>query len=1004
MMLLIAALLAQAPGVPSPDEQVATVELRLPAGADPHLLDRAPGLVTVHKGQPLSRKAVQRSLEGLYATGRFSQVEAQVTAVPGGVAVTFALTPRRTVANVFIEGNQALTTAELLTASRLTVGTEYWAERGAQAAEAIAEAYLRRGFRDATVKVEASDEDEVDVALVVEEHEATRVRALTVTGDPGLPSAVITASLGVDVGDVLDLERIEAGVDRLRARFKAEGFYRARVEPPVVLAGGRVVLPVMAGARYELRFSGNRAISDLALRAVLDYRGDEALDASLAQRLSARLTRFYRFRGFHDVRVSAREAFDARRGSAALGFDIEEGDVLRMDDVTFSGNESLRTSELVGVLKAVMETNAPAPVIEAYPMGDPLDAEGRMAAVAYRELPTPPPETVFDESSWLEAAKAMTVLYRERGRLSAQVRLTDVELAQGHGRARFVVHEGPRVTFRLVQAKGLPSGFRSDALEQVKVGSDFSEAALERLQQGVVRDLSRKGYLFATSEAAWVLDGSGQHADCTVTVEAGPQVRVRQVVPVGAARTPDDIIASQATMVEGQPLDADALLATQSNLLALGIFRTAEVEMLNPTRAEPLKTVLLKVKERPRVSGEFGLGYFLADGPRLVGDVSAPNLGGRAVNFNGHLQLNFFALSTPALTKQVDVSDLAAYEQIGFRGNVSLQNRGLLPGNIGWRVDAGGERVFRPAFRFTRVAGGPSLDWSKAFEIPRVAWVRPKLALLLQYELEWSHVQQTGTFNPSLPLSLIDQQRLRFLFGRFVLQTVRFSPTLDLRDNSLSPHKGLLVQGTAEWVGALDAENEQGEAVKVGFAKVSGLVTGYVPVLANVVLALSARAGKIVPLVADGVTPPVKRFFLGGATSMRGFNEDQLLAQDLRQQYHSEVRDCLALVTRAGCSSAAQTVLGGSQVPSQGGEFFVVFKSELRFPAFSVLDLGVFFEAGNLWLLAPTAGLPLRYVAGTGLRYVTPIGPLALDLGINLSPDLVINEPTFVVHFNIGVF
>jgi hypothetical protein len=29
---------------------------------------------------------------------------------------------------------------------------------------------------------------------------------------------------------------------------------------------------------------------------------------------------------------------------------------------------------------------------------------------------------------------------------------------------------------------------------------------------------------------------------------------------------------------------------------------------------------------------------------------------------------------------------------------------------------------------------------------------------------------------------------------------------------------------------------------------------------------------------------------------------------------------------------------------------------------------------------------------------------LALDLGVNLAPDTDLNEPSFVVHFNIGVF
>lgn len=91
-------------------------------------------------------------------------------------------------------------------------------------------------------------------------------------------------------------------------------------------------------------------------------------------------------------------------------------------------------------------------------------------------------------------------------------------------------------------------------------------------------------------------------------------------------------------------------------------------------------------------------------------------------------------------------------------------------------------------------------------------------------------------------------------------------------------------------------------------------------------------------------------------------------------------------------------------MPSQGGELFALLKVELRFPAFSVFDLGIFAEAGNLWLAVPRNFGPFRYVAGAGVRYVTPIGPLALDLGVNLAPDTQINEPFFVVHFNIGVF
>ncbi len=1005
MTLLLAALLAQAPP-PDARPEVVSVELRLPLGADPKLLDRVPDLVAVRKGQRLSRRSVQRSIESLFATGRFGDVVARVEPVQGGVEVVFDVTPRLSVREVYVEGNQALTKGELIAASRLAPGVEFWPERAGLAAEAVAELYWRRGYRSARVTPAADPVDgAIDVGFVVEEGQPERVAALAFSGEPGLGLPALREAVRVAPGDLLDLDALEKGADALRELLRRERYYRARVEPPVVLGGGRVVLPVVAGPRYELVFSGNRSVADTALRAVLGWSGEETLDLGLEARLAQRLVRFYRFRGFHDARVTASEVLRPGTREAALGFEIDEGLPLRVVQLDFEGNTVLSDRELRDVLATVMEANAPPLAIEAHGMGDAMSLEGRTAPVFARSLPSPPPATVLEEQAWAEAVKAMGVLYRERGYLTATVKVAEVAIEGQQARARFVVTEGPQARVRSVAPAGLPPDFTPDALSTLKPGDIFSLGALDEVRQGVARELGRKGYLFAAVRAQHAVDETGRHVDCVVQVDPGVQVRVRRVLAVGAARTAEEVVLGQAAMQEGEPLDAEAMFTTQANLQGLGIFRTVEVEMLGPERPEPLKTVLLKVRERPRISGEFGLGYFLAEGPRIVLDVSAPNLAGRAINFTGHAQFNFFAFSAPALSGQVDVIDLAAYEQIGGRGTVSVQNRGVLPANIGWRLDMVGERVFRPQFRFTRFAGVPSLDWSTSFELPRIDWARPKLTVQLQYELEWARVQRTGrSLAQELPLTLVDQERLRFLFGSFALQTVKLGPTFDLRDNALVPRKGVLVQGTVELTGAITTADVAGAPVPVNFVKASGLASVYLPVTSKAVVALSARAGRVFPLAAGSVTPPVKRFFLGGATSMRGFNEDQLIAEDSRERYRAELRECLILAVRAGCSSAARTILGGKQVPSQGGELFALLKAEVRFPALSVFDLGVFVESGNLWLAPPKGASPLRVVAGTGLRYVTPIGPLALDLGVNLAPDGVINEPSFVAHFNIGVF
>src|SRR5206468_1434166 len=117
-------------------------------------------------------------------------------------------------------------------------------------------------------------------------------------------------------------------------------------------------------------------------------------------------------------------------------------------------------------------------------------------------------------------------------------------------------------------------------------------------------------------------------------------------------------------------------------------------------------------------------------------------------------------------------------------------SRALRSADIGTRVDVLGERVFRQSYQFNRFAAVPGVDWSGRFDIG-VKWARLKITLLLQYEFDLSDVRPVASFSGEVqPLLQTDQERLRFKFGTFALQTVRFAPTLDLRDDPVLPHKG----------------------------------------------------------------------------------------------------------------------------------------------------------------------------------------------------------------------
>ncbi len=416
---------------------------------------------------------------------------------------------------------------------------------------------------------------------------------------------------------------------------------------------------------------------------------------------------------------------------------------------------------------------------------DALDMQGRVKNPKRFDMPQPQIETVLVDSAYRDAAISMRALYRDRGYLDAQVELKPIELKNREAKVTFAVTEGRQVPFGEVKYEGVPDGFPLKERAWQPKGDPFSTRSLERIRQSTVTELSRRGYTYAKVDGEWVLDDRGQ-AGVTFTMVPGPQVHVGKIFVRGLYRTDEAVVRGQLVLTEGNTLSPDDLLDSQRNLIALGIFATAEVRLVSPETAEPVKDVLVELHEGKRLTGSWGLGYFLAEGPRAFVDGTYPNAFGEAVALQAHLQLNYFGASALAVTRAVDVSNLNQFTVFGGRANISLIKRGFLYPELGARADLIAERIFRPSYQFTRVAASvPGFDWSHSFRTGFERLARLKLTLLLQYQAEISNVLPVSSLTPQVDLTLpvADQQRLRFSFGTFALSTVRTGFTIDLRDD-----------------------------------------------------------------------------------------------------------------------------------------------------------------------------------------------------------------------------
>jgi outer membrane protein assembly factor BamA len=835
------------------------------------------------------------------------------------------------------------------------------------------------------------------------------VAAVTVAGSPGLPLRELLATLGLRVGGVLDRGGLEAGLERLRGSLRERRYWRAQVGSPSLTREGEeatVVVPLEAGPRFSFHFHGNHRFPDDLLESVLGYDGSEPLDSATVWRLARRLESFYRYRGFHEVHVEPREVLRPDGEQAVLAFDVLEGHPLRVREVSFRGNSVLSGAVLREMLVEHIRASEPQPEGRPRLLEDPLELTGRgRSRRAKGAGPVQDAATVFVEGAYRGAAEVMEEVYRERGFLQAQVRFTrlKMDLEGRTAEVSFEVKEGPRVWVSEVGAEGGPPGFEAVPLVPLKVGEPLSPEAMERGRQALLRALGRQGYLFARAEAELRLEG--EQARVLYRLEPGPQVRVGRVLVRGLVRTGEEVVRSTVRVREEAVLNPEDMFESQRQLTLLNVFRSVTVRLDKPDVPEATKDVVVEVLERPRMEGEVAGGYFLVDGPRLVLDTAWPNVDGQGLSLAARAKLNYVGWSAqvldPAVTSPTERERLQGLRGFGGRATLSaVQSRlySLLPMEVGARLDLIGERVHRPSYISTRGAAVAGLDWA----------VTRWLSVSLQGELENNHLGSNDGLLTTA--SRADQERLRFPYGLFLLASVRPSATLDLRDDPANPHKGLLVSTSAELTRGLDSRptNSKGEPLPelpINGVKLAGNVSVYAPLGNHAVLALSVRGGTIVPLEKDAQVIGSKRFFLGGSTSLRGFREDGILAEDRREELRQELDDCRALIHPSGCSPDLLAVLGGRSPTSEGGEMFTLAKAELRIPAGESLDLGLFLEAGNLWL-DRTNFTPqkLRYGTGVGLRYVTPVGPLALDLGLNLDPDRTLNEPVAQIHFNIGAF
>jgi len=451
----------------------------------------------------------------------------------------------------------------------------------------------------------------------------------------------------------------------------------------------------------------------------------------------------------------------------------------------------------------------------------------------------------------------------------------------------------------------------------LETGQRARSAPILSAQESLLTQLENNGHPLAEVADRDVLVN---HERTTLTVEwrvdPGPFLRFGEWETAGLERVERDYLERFRKWEPGQPFDQRLVERTRRALRKTGLFIGTAVE-----RGEPVDGRLpltFTFRERARRSLGFSGRFSTSEGPVVTGFWEHRNLLGR--------------------DQDLRLSATAGFVRQSLEGRFTQPNFRRLDQNLALSSEL--RRQDTDAFEERAFTGAADLE-------------RP---------LFDSWEGSIGTEAELTETEDAEGTRQFFLAGA-PLRLWR-----DTRDDELNPTKGSRLSLTTQPV--VTAVDETQAFLR---NEASGSVYRSVLGEDRVVLAGRARFGSIVSGETDDI-PPSKRFFAGGAGSVRGFDFQEI-----------------------GPLDDDNDPLGGRSVLS--------FNAEARVRIGESFGVVPFVDAGQVYDerfpdLFQDPDRVLRYGAGLGVRYFTPIGPVRLDVAVPLNDRPV--DDTFELYISLG--
>jgi outer membrane protein insertion porin family len=656
--------------------------------------------------------------------------------------------------------------------------------------------------------------------------------------------------------------------------------------------------------------------------------------------------------------------------------DPDEEDRPRVERITFRGVESLDTRELRRSI-ATEETRCRSVLLRPFCWLTDWDIFVEKHYLRPGELPR-------DELR-------LEVRYFRRGYRDAVVR-QDVQ-PRGRGvEVIFTVEEGPPTIVVAREVEQTRDVLSSRAIRWARIPREGDPLDLVRLDSArleLQRQVENQGHLDGVVRDTAEVDRDGHQAWLHVRIDPGPRSVLDSFDIRGNEDVSDRVIELASVLREGRVLRRRDLASARRSLYESNLFH--EVDLTVPPQPDSLKRLEIEVREAPPRIARAGGGFNTIDFVQVEGRYSNHNWlgGGRRVDVRlvvGNLladQLNGRGIFTDILPDMAPLDEDRSFLRPTWQASLDFQQPGFR---------AAENTVGAGLFAHRRIVPGVAIDHGYGADVSFTRRLGDRSPASATYRAEVTRVE-AGELYFCVNYGLCDLPTIEAVRLPRRLSPAALSLVANHTDDPMDPVRG--------WRTRVDVEHASGLTwSQFHYNRVSGAAAYHVPGdLGRRVLALRVRAGLVRPLggTADAlglegiegeILHPRKRFYAGGANSVRGYGENQLgpriltVSPDALMDPELEAPCTPAELADGSCDP--HVAPAGAFTPRPlGGTAVLEGNVEYRFPVWRELRGAVFVDAGivggreearvgrGAWAITP----------GIGARYATAIGPIRVDLG-----------------------